>query len=144
MTVWSASCFQETINMWCHCFDAEWVSLPVIIRLYCYIHHTVRTIVLYSRDHQGLGLATSHKPASLLSHDDVAVLVRSPKKSSYRPEMLSTSCYKILKILYLTEFSTDWWLPACLPSDSRNSTMAKATGLIFSLFNARGHQDHTK
>jgi len=36
------------------------------------------------------------------------------------------------------EFSTDC-LPACLPaclipSDLRNSTMAKATGLIFSLF----------
>jgi len=34
---------------------------------------------------------------------------------------------------YLTEFSTDW-LTACLPADSRNSTMAKATSLIFSLF----------
>ena len=36
-----------------------------------------------------------------------------------------------LKIIYLTEFSTD-----CLtePSHKRNSIMAKATGLIFSLF----------
>jgi len=38
------------------------------------------TIILYSRDHQGLGMAheknITKKPASLLSHDDVAVLVR--------------------------------------------------------------------
>jgi len=49
----------------------------------------------------------TQKPASLLSHDNVAVLVTSPKKSSDRPETLSTSCYRILKIFYLTEVSTD-------------------------------------
>jgi len=46
-------------------------------------------------------------------------------------------------IFDLTEFSTDWltaYLPACLPaylmpSDRHNLIIAKATGLIFSLFN---------
>ena len=47
--------------------------------------------------------------------------------------MLSTSCYGILKIIYLMEFSTDW-VSKLMPSDKRNSITAKATGLIFSLF----------
>ena len=31
----------------------------------------------------------------------------SPNKPSDRPETLSTSCYGILKIIYLMEFSSD-------------------------------------
>jgi len=44
------------------------------------MHISYSTIVLYSRDHQGFGRGPQkniiQKPASFLSHDDVAVLVR--------------------------------------------------------------------
>jgi len=78
-----------------------------------------------------------------------------PKKSSDQPETLSIGCYRILKIFYLTEFSTDWltaYLPtrppaSLMPSDSHNSTMAKAMGLIFFAikhrFSLRGAFCHT-
>jgi len=59
--------------------------------------------------------------------------------------------YRIFKKCYSMEFSFDWLtncLPACLmPSDSRNSMMAKATGLIFFAiqrrFSPRGAFCHT-
>jgi len=43
------------------------------------------------------------------------------------------NAFKKLLKNYLMEFSTAC-LPVRLPSDSRNSKVAKATGLIFSLF----------
>jgi len=54
----------------------------VVLKQFCFqvcTSESYSTIVLYSRDHQGLGVA--HKEISLknqphFSHDDVAVLVR--------------------------------------------------------------------
>jgi len=102
------------------------------------------TIVLYSRDHQGLGVA--HKLLSSKNQPHFSHMMmwqywlgKTKPKSLQIDPMLSTSCYRILKIFYLIEFSTDC---ACLPSDSHNSTMAKAGyGLDFAVqcrFSPRG------
>jgi len=44
-----------------------------------YIYVSYSTIVLYSRDHAGVGVACNRiypKPASILPFDDMAILVR--------------------------------------------------------------------
>jgi len=60
-----------------------------------------------------------------------------PKKA-YR--LILNAFKKLLQNLKKKEFSTDW-MPACLmPSDLHNPTMAKATGLIFSLLDVPSAQ----
>ena len=59
-------------------------------------------IVLYSRDHNGLGMAhksITKKPATIFSYDDQAEKL-GPNKPSDQPEMLSTSYYGILNKLF--------------------------------------------
>ena len=69
-------------------------------------YHTV----LYRRDHKGVGVAheiTSPKIQLQFSLMTMRQVKLSPNKLSDRTKTLSTSCYRILKIIYLMEFSTD-------------------------------------
>jgi len=67
-----------------------------------------------------------------------------PKELSDQPETPSTSCCRFLKIINLTQYSTDRLtncLPTCLmPSDQYNSK-SKAMGFIFSLLHLASAQE---
>jgi len=68
---------------------------------------------------------------------------RKPKKLSDRPEMLSKNYHRILKISYLTEFSTDY-TNCLMPSDQRNSIMVKINFFtVRCRFSPRGAFWHT-
>ena len=84
-------------------------SRKLIYREICLVSIIQYDIVLYSRDHKGVGMA--HKIiSSITQHQfflyDDEVGKTKPKKLSDRPEMPSTSCMEFKKN-YLTEFSTD-------------------------------------
>ena len=77
------------------------------------------------------------QPASQWFHGTLAVLVRynqAQKCLQYDLKHSQNIATKLLKIIFSGIF---YWLTDCLmpPSDKHNSITAKATGLIFSLFN---------
>ena len=65
----------------------------------------------------------------------------SPNKLSDQPEIISKSCYGILKIIYLTEFFLDWLTALLMSSDKHNAITAKAMSLIFLLFDVASTYD---
>ena len=54
--------------------------------------------------------------------------------SSDQPLPIPSNSYEILKVLQAMAISTDWLTYWLMPLAKRNSIMAIATGLIFSLF----------
>ena len=89
------------------------IAPDINLILYMSAHPTMllsySTIVLYSRDHKGVGVAHESAPKNqprfpLTTMRQVQL---SPNKLLDQPKMLLASYYGIQKNIYLMEFSTD-------------------------------------
>ena len=85
------------------------IMVYIYIYIYIYISYS---IILYSRDHQGVGVAYEKASPKNQPHFSLTMMKQywlSPNKLSDQPKMLSTSCYGIFKTIYflLTEELTE-------------------------------------
>ena len=99
------------------------------------------TVVLYSRDHEGVGIAPgkilirNHTQKSFTATWHYWSGIIKPKGAFRMIQNVSNEKIFIRRNFLLTDCLTDWLPDWLMPSDKHNSTMANAMGFISPLFN---------